>query len=236
MVNRKGYRCGEAADALVPCRKHYRWHKYWGTTPCPKSLFERRWWEAEKREGRSLPDGPPPSHNHICGDIASVPNEAHYIWHRSRSQRTTPCPKSVEERAWRRAELRAGRPLPEWKRPSRVSPPHICGDAESASGASEAHYRWHLYRKETPCPAAVAERRWLTAERTAGKPLEREEAAAMSAPRRYECGDVGDYREPFWGHYAQHRRRGEEPCPKSKKEASEANKAAIVKRRVGGTE
>ena len=154
MVNRKNYLCGETADALSPCRNHYKWHIYWRTEPCPKS----------------------------------------------------------------------GKPLPDWERPPQP-PPSVCGGEETATRPTDGHYRRHLRRGQTPCPAAVMERRWLAAETRLGRSLNKEEAAAAIRPRRYTCGGEEDYREPSWGHYAYHRRRGEEPCPKSRREIREAERA-----------
>ena len=90
---------------------------------------------------------------------------------------------------------------------------------EDATAPGHGHYIQHRKRGEEPCPKSRAEHNWATAEKRAGHPLP-DYRYRQRRPRRtdWECGTTEQAEEPDNRHYEWHRRRGEEPCPKSRAE------------------
>ena len=110
------YECGGAGERTAASNSHYRWHRWRGEKPCPKSLAEAAWAEAARVAGEPLPDWEPRKEaHHECGgaEARKQASSAHYLWHRRRGEE--PCPKARAEANWRQAEKRAGKPLPGWE-------------------------------------------------------------------------------------------------------------------------
>ena len=202
------WECGPVTAAEGPGRDHYRWHQHRRELPCPKSLAEAAWWNAEQNRGRPLPLWRlRPLHQCGTADQAAAPSEAHYGWHRY--HRTTPCPKSRAEAAWQRAEKHAQRPLPDW--PETYQPRdgiYLCGPAGTARRPGVGHYQQHHRRGEAACPAALAERAMAEAARDGRGD------GYQYAPHKvvYECGPAALADVASEGHYQWHRRRREPAC------------------------
>ena len=157
------YDCGEAEDRKEPSRDHFMRHIDDGTKPCPKSMEENEWWRAERRAGRPLPDWEPiqgyrSPGMYTCGDTneREFAVEAHYNHHINLGE--VPCPKSRAEAAWKRAERRAGYPLPDWE-PKRIkwfAPTylyrivfHTCGSVYWGVTCQRPETRWAEHRVAT---------------------------------------------------------------------------------------
>ena len=134
-----------------------------------------------------MPAKQPP---HQCGtaDQAEYSTEAHYALHKYYG--TEPCGKSKVEANWRRAERRAGEPLPNWK--PRELLRFDCGPAKDATAPTKSHYSWHK-RTNVSSPICEKSRRelaWAEAEELHGKI----ENYQMKPPKRCPCPSGGtDY-------------------------------------------
>ena len=213
MAAEGGYECGGIDQAAQPSRNHYQWHHDQEELPCPKSLAEAAWRNAELRKGEPIPNWRY-QQTHECGgaEQAKEPSEAHHGWHRY--HRTRPCPKSRAEHAWQRAEKREKRPLPDYPQHYQPQSPHYqCGTAEQATAPGTGHYKWHYNNGTRPCPKSRAERAWAEAQRNGQPATDGHRYKPLAAA--HECGQAHEATEPSEAHYQWHRRRNEPPCPKS---------------------
>ena len=204
--------------------------------PCPKSLKQVAWLNAERKAGHPLPDFQWQARTepvYVCGSADDVvsPGCGHYEWHRYRNQK--PCLKSMAEKAWYQAEVRAGCSLPDYQpfsRPARNIRPaetkrsartYICGDADEATSPDGSHYEWHRRHKTPACDKSKKERAWYQAELKAGHPLfDYQWQARNDCASNYVCGPADEATGPYVSHYRWHRRQGINACGKSKAEAA----------------
>ena len=177
--------CGEAEDRERASTAHAYWHWVHGQKPCGKSRAERAWRKAELKYGRTIPDwypgwrGAPYRRGYRlavweCGEASKAerPTNAHVKWHKKAGE--VPCMKAKAEAAWRDAEKRAGRPLPDWN-PNDYAPyrggPYECGGAEDRELPGYGHLRWDLRYRGKACAKARAEARWSAAEKHYGRAI-----------------------------------------------------------------
>ena len=215
------YDCGSAEDATGPSVAHQGWHRANKTLVCDKALKEAAWYRAEKRKGQKIVDyqwNPHPSRaTYVCGSAedATGPSSKHYSWHRK--QGTAQCDKAKAEMSWMGAERRAGNSIPDYVYKRRVE--YECGPTEAATAPGSSHMGWHRYNKTTPCGKSRKEAAWYDAERKAGHSLEDYEYRPKYMGD-YECGETAEATHPSLNHRAWHKRKGTEPCGKSKAEAA----------------
>ena len=116
---KRHWECGDSTELETPNANHWGWHKRNGTEVCGKARGEAAWRVAEIKAGHPIPDykyRPNKVGDYECGsaDEAEEPGQGHYMWHFLK-MKTKPCERARAENAWAAAEMRYGRPLPDYE-------------------------------------------------------------------------------------------------------------------------
>ena len=146
---------------------------------------------------------------YICGppELATESGYGHY-W-RDYERGDPPCGAAKKAKAWRKAELKAGRRLEHYDyEPARVFE-YVCGPPGSATGPGTGHITKHRRDGTEPCGAAREEEGWHSWWRKTGR-LDGYEYQPLAAS--HECGPADAATGPNAAHESWHRYHGTVPC------------------------